>query len=123
MIKLFATLGIAILPSLWLIAFLTWVRAVPFAMANTLLTAHLTRVVAPADQTVVLSITPMPRNTAMFFVPILAAAVAPFGVGVALAIGAVSYLVSAGSGWLAKRYTPAEIARVHRAREAEVEAT
>jgi len=112
------TLGIAVLPSLWLVAALAWIRAVPYAAANTLLTTHLTRVTPPADQTVVLSITPMPRNTAMFFVPILAAAVAPFGVGVALAIGAVSYILSAGTGWLAALATPSEIASLRRDREA-----
>jgi MFS transporter, DHA1 family, multidrug resistance protein len=50
-----ATLGIAVVPSLFLVAALTWIRAIPFAAANTLLTAHLTRVVPPSDQTVVLS--------------------------------------------------------------------
>ena len=73
-----------------MIGLLTCIRALPFAAANTILVAHLTRVVPQADQTVVLSLTPLPRNSAMFAVPIIAAVVAPFGVGMALAVGALS---------------------------------
>jgi MFS family permease len=117
-----ATFGIAVVPSLWLLAAFAWIRAVPYAAANTLLTTHLTRVVPRAEQTVVLSITPMPRNTAMFFVPIFAAAIAPFGVGLALGIGGVAYLISAGTGWLAKLTTPAETAEIRRTLEVERQA-
>jgi predicted MFS family arabinose efflux permease len=112
-----ATAGVAVVSDLRWIAALTWIRALPFAAANTILVAHLTRVVGPADQTVVLSLTPMPRNTAMFAMPVLAAAVAPFGVGVALAVGAVAYAATALAGWLADRNTPAEIAALRRAPE------
>jgi predicted MFS family arabinose efflux permease len=105
-----ATAGVAVFSDLRLIAALTWVRALPFAASNTILTAHVTRVVGPADQTVVLSLMPLPRNTAMFAMPVLAAAVAPFGVGVALAVGAAAYGVSAVTGWLADRKTPGDIA-------------
>jgi hypothetical protein len=114
-----ATAGVAVFTDIRLIAALTWIRALPFAAANTLLVAHLTRVVGPADQTVVLSLTPMPRNTAMFVMPLIGAAVAPFGVGVALGVGAIAYLVAAVAGWRADRSTPAEIAALRQTREPE----
>jgi DHA1 family multidrug resistance protein-like MFS transporter len=114
-----ATAGVAVFTDLRLIAALTWIRALPYAAANTILVAHLTRVVGPADQTLILSLTPMPRNTAMFAMPVLAAAVAPLGVGVALMIGAVAYAITASTGWLADRHTPAEIAALRQAREEE----
>jgi MFS family permease len=107
-----STLGIAVVSDVWLLGLLTCVRALPFAAAATLLVAHLTQVVPPSEQTVVLSLTPLPRNSAMFAVPILAAVVAPFGVGLALAVGALSYVVAGLTGWLAVRATPAEIARL-----------
>jgi DHA1 family multidrug resistance protein-like MFS transporter len=114
-----ATAGVAVFSDLRLIAALAWIRALPFAAANTILVAHLTRVVGPADQTLILSLTPMPRNTAMFAMPVLAAAVAPFGVGVALMVGAAAYAITALTGWLADRHTPAEIATLRQAREEE----
>jgi predicted MFS family arabinose efflux permease len=112
-----ATVGVAVVPSLWVIAVLTWIRALPFAAGNTILYAHLTRVVSRGDQTAVLSLTPTPRNTAMFVLPVLAAAVAPLGVGVALAVGALAYAGSAVTGWLAVKSTPAGIAAIRRAAE------
>lgn len=105
-----ATVGIAFVPNLWVVAALTWIRALPFAAANTILYAHLTRIVPAVDQTAILSLTPMPRNTSMFVFPVLAAAVAPFGVGLALSVGAAAYLAAVGIGWLTVRTTPAEIA-------------
>ncbi len=45
-----ATVGIAVVPSLWVIAVLTWIRALPFAAGNTILYAHLTRVVGRSDR-------------------------------------------------------------------------
>ena len=109
-----ATLGMAVFHDVWLILLLICIRALPFAAAATILVSHLTRVVSHADQTVVLSLTPLPRNTAMFVVPIVAAAVAPFGVGLALAVGALAYAAGAITGWLADRATPAEIERLAR---------
>jgi MFS transporter, DHA1 family, multidrug resistance protein len=106
-----ATLGMALFPSVLMIGLLTCIRALPYAAANTILVAHLTRVVPQADQTVVLSLTPLPRNSAMFAVPIVAAVVAPFGVGMALAVGALSYAAGGVTGWLAERSTAAEIVR------------
>jgi DHA1 family multidrug resistance protein-like MFS transporter len=105
-----ATIGVAVFSDLRTIAILTWVRALPAAVATTVPVAHLTRVVAPEDQTVVLSLTPLPRNMAMFVMPIIAAAVAPFGVGIALSVGAVGYVLSAVTGWITARKTPAQIA-------------
>ena len=111
------TLGIAFTPSLWVLAGLTWIRALPFAAANTILYAHLTRVVPPVDQTAVLSLTPVPRNTAMFVFPILAAAIAPIGVGLAMAVGAAAYCGAAVVGWLTVRVTPAGVAAIQRPQE------
>ena len=117
------TVGIAVSPSLWLLAALTWIRALPFAAANTILYAHLTRVVPPVDQTAVLSLTPMPRNTAMFIFPIAAAAIAPLGVGVALGVGAAAYLGAAVVGWLTVRVTPAGIIASQQPHDVTVEST
>jgi DHA1 family tetracycline resistance protein-like MFS transporter len=116
------TVGIAVSPSLWLLAALTWIRALPFAAANTILYAHLTRVVPPVDQTAVLSLTPMPRNTAMFIFPIAAAVIAPLGVGVALGVGAAAYLGAAAVGWLTVRVTPAGIVTSQQPQEAMADA-
>lgn len=107
-----STLGIAVLPSIWAVAALTWLRALPLAASNTLLVTHLTRVVRPADQTAILSLTPMPRNTAMFALPVLAAAIAPFGVGIAIGVGAAAYALAAAVAWLAARASPGEVAAI-----------
>jgi sugar phosphate permease len=104
-----STIGMAFAPDLWLIAALTWSHALPFALANTLLYAHLARVLSSSDRTAILSLTPMPRNLASFVMPLIAAAVAPVGVGVALTVGAACYLASALTGWLAHRATPAAL--------------
>ena len=113
-----STAGLAVVHDVWFMLVLSCIRALPFAAAATILTSHLTRVVAPSDQTVVLSLTPLPRNTSMFAVPIIAAAVAPFGVGIAIGVGAVAYAAGAVTGWLADRATPAEIARLSERAEA-----
>ena len=63
---------------------------------------------------------PMPRNTATFAFPVLAAALAPFGVGLALVVGALAYALSALTGWLAHRETPGEMTRIRQ--EADEEA-
>jgi hypothetical protein len=59
-----------------------------------------------------MTLTAMPRNVAMFVVPMLAAAVAPLGVGAALLVGAASYAGTAVVGRLAERTTIAERARL-----------
>ena len=94
-----ATIGMAISADLRVIAVLAWSRAVPFA-TGTLLYAHLARVVDPRDQTLVMSMTPMPRNVSAFVLPLFAAAVAPFGVGAALGVGAMAHAGAAVTGWL-----------------------
>lgn len=114
------TVGVAFAPSLWLIAVLTWGRALPFALANTLLYAHLARILSPADRTAILSLTPTPRNLASFVMPLIAASVAPIGVGVALTVGAASYVGAAITGWLAHRTTPAALQVMSEQRNASV---
>jgi predicted MFS family arabinose efflux permease len=103
-----ATLGLAIAPELWLLAPLAWSRSVAFAAVNTLLYAHLARLLPPGEQTPVMALTPVPRNVAAFALPLLAAAVAPFGVPAALLVGAASYGGCAIVGWLLVRATAAE---------------
>ena len=105
-----STAGLAVIDDVWLMLVLSCIRALPFAAAATILVSHLTRVVPPAEQTVVLSLTPLPRNAAMFAIPILAAALAPFGVGIALGVGALAYAAAGVTGWLADRTTPAALA-------------
>ena len=62
-----------------------------------------------------------PRNTAMFALPVIAAVVAPFGVGIALGIGAVAYAAAGVTGWLAERATPAEMLRLRQRAEAQAQ--
>lgn len=114
-----ATLGLAVIQDVWLLLVFSCLRALPFAAAATILVSHLTRVVPHADQTVVLSLTPLPRNAAMFALPMLAVAVAPFGVGIAMAIGALADLGGAITGWLARRTTPAELLRIRERADAQ----
>ncbi|MDP8922273.1 MAG: MFS transporter, partial [Chloroflexota bacterium] len=102
-----ATVAMVAVPSVWVVAVSHWSRALAFAAANTLLYAHLARCLPPTEQTAVMSLTPMPRNVAMFVVPMLAAAVAPLGVGAALLVGAGSYAGGAVVGRLAERATRA----------------
>jgi MFS transporter, DHA1 family, multidrug resistance protein len=109
--------GTAFAPQVWLIGLLACVRAIPLAAANTITVAHLTRVLPQADQTVILSLTPLPRNMATFLFPVLAAAIAPLGVGLALVIGSLAYAASAVAGLLAQRETPKEIARIRKIAE------
>jgi DHA1 family multidrug resistance protein-like MFS transporter len=106
------TAGVAFVPGLWPIAILTWIRALPFSLSNTILYAHLTRILSPADRTAILSLTPTPRNLASFMFPMVAALVAPLGVGVALMVGALSYGGAAITGLLATRTTPIELRRL-----------
>ncbi len=102
-----ATVAMVIVPSVWMVAVSHWSRAFALAAANTLLYAHLAWVLPPAEQTSVMTLTAMPRNVAMFVVPMLAAAVAPLGVGAALLVGAGSYAGGAVVGRLAERATRA----------------
>ena len=107
-----ATVAMVAIPSILVLALSHWTRAFAFAAANTLLYAHLARILPPAEQTAVMTLTSMPRNVAMFVVPMLAAAVAPLGVGAALLVGAASYAGTAVVGRLAERTTIAERARL-----------
>lgn len=113
------TLGVAMLPGLWVVAALVWVRAFPFAFANTLLYAHLTRVLARAEQTVILALTPTPRNSAMFIMPFVAALIAPWGVPLALGFAAALYGAAAVTSWLTERATPEEQAAIRARSEPE----
>ena len=100
-----ATVATAVVPSIWVVAVLHWSRAFGFAAVQTLLYAHLARVVPPTEQAPVMTLTAMPRNVAMFVVPTVAAVVAPLGVGAALLVGAASYGGTAVASWLAERST------------------
>lgn len=103
-----ATLGLSLASDLRVVALLAWANAIPYAAVNTLLYAHLVRSLAPAYQTSVMALTPMPRNVAAFALPLLAAALAPFGAGAALAVGAGAYAGTAAVGWAMARATAAE---------------
>jgi DHA1 family multidrug resistance protein-like MFS transporter len=104
-----AITGVAFAPSLWTVAALSWLAAIPYALVYTILYAHLARILSPADRTAILALTPTPRNLSAFALPMLAAVAAPFGVGVALMVGAWGYGLASVSGWLATRTTPAEL--------------
>ena len=104
-----SSVGVALVSDLSLFAAFAWSRALTFAATGTLLYAHLARVLPPAQQTVVMALTPMPRNVAMFSLPLVAAAVAPLGLGAAFAVGAAAHGGAAAVGWLLGRATVEEI--------------
>ncbi|HYU20931.1 MAG TPA: MFS transporter [Chloroflexota bacterium] len=103
-----ATFGLTMASQLWVVALLAWSRAFPFAASNILLYAHLVRILPAAEQTSVMALSPMPRNMAAFVLPLVAAAVAPFGASAALAVGAAAYGGTAVVGWLVDRETGRE---------------
>jgi predicted MFS family arabinose efflux permease len=98
-----ACLGIALAPSLPVLAVFVWLAAPPLAVTGTILYTHLTRVLAPAERTPVLSLTPLPRNSAMFAVPALAALLVTFGPSAALSLAALTYAGAAAVGWVLVR--------------------
>ncbi|MCC6176576.1 MAG: MFS transporter [Chloroflexi bacterium] len=100
-----ATIGMVVVPDVWVIGVLCWMRALPFAIANTILYAHLARILTRDEQTPVLALTTTPRNLSMFVMPSLAAAAAVMGAGAALMVGAACYGGASISGWLATRAT------------------
>jgi MFS transporter, DHA1 family, multidrug resistance protein len=100
-----ATLAMVLVPSIPVVALSHWARAFAFAAASTLLYAHLARILAPSEGTIVMALTPTPRNVAMFAIPAVAAVVAPLGVGAALLVGALAYAGGAVVGRLADRAT------------------
>jgi len=94
-----AGLGVALAPSLPVLAVFVWLAAVPLALTGTILYTHLARVLQPSERTPVLSLTPFPRNTAMFALPALASLIAGFGPGAALLLAAIAYAGAAAVGW------------------------
>ena len=94
---------------LWLCAAFAWSWALAFAAGGTYVKATLAGILPPEHQTVVMALTPMPRNVAMFSVPLVAAAVAPLGLGAAFAVGAAAHCGAAAVGWLLTRATVDEI--------------
>ncbi len=94
-----AGLGIALAPSLPVLAVFVWLAAVPLALTGTILYTHLAQVLEPGERTPVLSLTPFPRNTAMFALPAIAAVLAGLGPGAALSLAAIAYAGAAAIGW------------------------
>jgi MFS transporter, DHA1 family, multidrug resistance protein len=93
-VMLFASLvtaGMAVAPALWLLGLLAALRSVPVAFSNTVLFAHIARVLPPELHTPIFSLAPMPRNLGAFLLPLLAAAVAGLAPGAALVVGAAGY--------------------------------
>jgi DHA1 family multidrug resistance protein-like MFS transporter len=91
---LFATLvttGLAVAPTVWLLGLLAALRSIPVAFSNTVLFAHMARVLPPEQHTPIFSLAPLPRNFGALLLPFLAAAVAGLAPGAALAVGAASY--------------------------------
>jgi predicted MFS family arabinose efflux permease len=85
------TFGLTIAPSLWLLAVLAMLRAIPTSMGNTLLHTHIARNVPREQQTVIFSLAPVPRNSGALVLPLAAAAVAGLAPGAALLAGAAAY--------------------------------
>jgi predicted MFS family arabinose efflux permease len=92
--------GIAISPWLWLVAVFAWLRSVPVGITGTVLYAHLAQVLRRDERAPVMSLTPVPRNLALFSVPLFAAALSSLGATGALLLGALAYAASAWVGRL-----------------------
>jgi predicted MFS family arabinose efflux permease len=101
-----AGLGIAAAPTLPLLAAFVWLAAVPLALTGTILYTHLAHTLEPGERTPVLSLTPFPRNTAMFALPALAALIAGLGPAAPLALAAVAYGLAVVVGWPLLRSGP-----------------
>jgi DHA1 family multidrug resistance protein-like MFS transporter len=95
-----AAIVAAVSPSVWLLALATWVRAVPVALTGTVLYAHLAHMLPREARAPVLSLTPVPRNLALFSMPLVAAAAAGLGTTGALMVGAAGYGTAAWVGRL-----------------------
>jgi DHA1 family multidrug resistance protein-like MFS transporter len=104
--------GVALAPNLALLAVGTWITAMPGALSHTCLYTHLAHHLKPTERTPVMSLTPFPRNTAMFVIPGMAAAAAALGPAAALALAAVTYAIATGVGWRMARVTRADEAAV-----------
>lgn len=91
-------LGLVVAQSLWLIAVLALLRAIPTALARPLLVTHLTRVVPTAHQTGVFSLFPTAGNIGGLIFPLIAAGAVSYGIGAAFAIGALGFAASFVSG-------------------------
>lgn len=87
----FITAGLALAPSVWLLGILAALRSIPMAFGNTLLFAHIARVVPYDQQTAVFSLGPLARNAGALFLPLVAALTAGLAPGAALGVAAISY--------------------------------
>ena len=93
--------GVAFAPNVPLLAACSWLVAIPTALSSTTLYTHLAQALAPSERTPVLSITPFPRNSAMFALPALASIAAIQGPGAALGLAAISFAAATALGlWL-----------------------
>jgi predicted MFS family arabinose efflux permease len=104
--------GIAAAPTLPLLAAFVWLAAVPLALTGTILYSHLVQVLEPGERTPVLSLTPFPRNTAMFALPALAALIAGLGPAAPLALAAIAYGAAVLVAWPLLRSGPPRTRRV-----------
>ncbi|HLH25165.1 MAG TPA: MFS transporter [Chloroflexota bacterium] len=91
--------GVALAPELTPLAVCAWLTAIPGALSHTCLYTHLAHHLKPTDRTPVMSLTPFPRNMAMFVIPGIAAGVAALGPAAALALAATAYALATGVGW------------------------
>jgi predicted MFS family arabinose efflux permease len=103
------TAGMALAPSIWVLAPLAILRSVPVAFSNTVLHTHNAHILPPSQRTAILSLSPMPRNFGAFVFPLVASAVAGLAPGASLAVGAISYFGAALGGVRLRRAT-----RTHR---------
>jgi hypothetical protein len=69
--------------------------------------AHLAQVLHREERAPVMSLTPVPRNMALFSLPLIAAAAATLSPSAALVVGGVVYMLAAWVGRLLLAETPA----------------
>ena len=100
--------GMALAPNVWLLGALACLRCFPVAMSNTVLYAHLARVLPREEQTAVMNLQPLPRTVGGLIMPLLASLAIPLWAGGGLAVGAAGYLMAALGGKMMDRVTPRE---------------
>ena len=114
------TVGMALAPTILLLGALAVLRSLPASVAGLLLFTHIARVVPREQQTVVMTLAPMPRNAGAFLFPALAAFVTSVLPAAALGVGAGAYLAASVTGMQMSRTTPPRAVLERQALEAEV---
>jgi MFS family permease len=102
-VTMLLTIGLAVVPWLWLVGLFAVLRAIPVAFSNTVLHGHSARVLPREQQTAVLGMSTMPRAFGAVLFTSIAAAVAGVAPGGALFVGVLSYGLATFTGFMLRR--------------------